>query len=169
LKEHDDSWFENSVIVNGPKSWDSAMKNAFKAALDELRDRLGSNILGWHYGTIHKMTYNHPLGAIKALERFFNRGPYAVGGDSDTVNMGATLASNPEVVITVPSFRQIVDLADLSRSRSIHGPGQSGLPASKHYDDFIPLWMKLEHHPMLFTRQAIEENAEGTLHMLPGR
>jgi penicillin amidase len=169
LKEHDDSWFENSVIVNGPKSWDSAMKNAFKAALDELRDRLGSNILGWHYGTIHKMTYNHPLGAIKALERFFNRGPYAVGGDSDTVNMGATLASNPEVVITVPSFRQIVDLADLSRSRSIHAPGQSGLPASKHYDDFIPLWMKLEHHPMLFTRQAIEENAEGTLRMLPGR
>ena len=106
---------------------------------------------------IHKMTYNHPLGSVKALERFFNRGPYAVGGDSDTVNMGATLPSNPEVVITVPSFRQIVDLADLSRSLSIHAPGQSGLPASKHYDDFIPLWMKLEYHPMLFTRQAIEE------------
>lgn len=169
LKEHDDSWFENSVIVNGPKSWDSALKNAFKAALDELRDRLGSNILGWQYGTIHKMTYNHPLGSVKALERFFNRGPYAVGGDSDTVNMGASLPSNPEVVITVPSFRQIVDLADLSRSRSIHAPGQSGLPASKHFDDFIPLWMKLEHHPMLFTRRAIEDNAEDTLRMLPGK
>jgi penicillin G amidase len=167
LQEHDDSWFENSVIRNGPKSWDSALKNAFKAALDELRDRLGSNILGWHYGIIHKMTYNHPLGAVKALERFFNRGPYPVGGDNDTVNMGATLPNNPEVVITVPSFRQIVDLADLSRSLSIHAPGQSGLPASKHYDDFIQLWMKLEYHPMLFTRQAIEENAEGTLRMLP--
>lgn len=169
LKEQDNSWFENSVIRNGPKSWDSAIKNAFKAALDELRDRLGSNILGWHYGTIHKMTYNHPLGAVKALERFFNRGPYSVGGDSDTINMGATLPNNPEVVITVPSYRQIVDLADLSRSLSIHAPGQSGLPASKHYDDFIQLWMKLEHHPMLFTRSAIEGNVEGTLRMLPGR
>ncbi len=168
LEEHDDSWFENSVIRNGPKSWDSAIKNAFKAALDELRDRLSSNILSWHYGAIHKMTYNHPLGTVKALERFFNRGPYAVGGDSDTINMGASLPTNPEVVITVPSYRQIVDLGDLSRSLSIHAPGQSGLPASKHYDDFIPLWMKLEHHPMLFTRQAIEENAEGTLRMLPG-
>ncbi len=167
LKEHDDSWFETSAITNGPKSWDSVIKVAFKAALDELRERLGSNILSWHYGTIHKMTYNHPLGAVKALERFFNRGPYAVGGDSDTVNMGAMLPNNPEVVITVPSFRQIVDLADLSRSLSIHAPGQSGLPASKHYDDFIERWMKLEHHPMLFTRQTIEENAEGTLHMLP--
>jgi penicillin amidase len=167
LKEHDDSWFENSAITNGPKSWDNAIKAAFKAALDELRERLGSNILSWHYGTIHKMTYKHPLGSVKALERFFNRGPYAFGGDSDTVNLGAMLPNNPEVVITVPSFRQIIDLADLSRSLSIHAPGQSGLPASKHYDDFIERWMKLEHHPMLFTRQAIEENAEGTLQMLP--
>ena len=167
LKEHDDSWFEKSAITNGPKSWDSAIKVAFKAALDELRERLGSNILSWHYGTIHKMTYKHPLGNVKVLEPFFNRGPYPVGGDSDTVNMGAMLPNNPEVVITVPSFRQIVDLADLSRSLAIHAPGQSGLPASKHYDDLIQRWMKLEHHPMLFTRQAIEGNAEGTLQMLP--
>ena len=167
LKQHDDSWFENSTITNGPKSWDSVIKVAFKAALDELREHLGSNILNWHYGSIHKMTYNHPLGAVKALERFFNRGPYPVGGDIDTVNMGASLPNNPEVVITVPSFRQIADLSDLSRSLSIHAPGQSGLPASKHYDDLIQLWMKLEYHPMLFTRKAIEENAEGTLNMLP--
>ncbi len=33
LKEHDDSWFENSVVPNGPRSWDAAVKRAFQAAI----------------------------------------------------------------------------------------------------------------------------------------
>src|SRR5439155_18212660 len=48
--------------------------------------KLGSNITGWQYGKIHTMTYNHPLGMIKPLEKIFNRGPYPSGGDIDTVN-----------------------------------------------------------------------------------
>ncbi len=90
-----------------------------------------------------------------------------VGGDIDTVNMGATLPSQPEVVITVPSYRQIVDLADLTASRSGHAPGQSGHLASKHYDDFIQMWREVQHHPMLFERAMIEANAEGTLRLRP--
>ena len=113
------------------------------------------------------MTYNHPLGTIKPLNRVFNRGPFPVGGDIDTVNMGATMPNEPQVVITVPSFRQIVNLADLKSSLSGHAPGQSGHPASKHYDDFIKPWLKVEHHPMLFERSMIEAQAEGVLSMIP--
>lgn len=167
LKEQNDAWFEHSTIVNGPKSWQDALSSALDATIHELSIRLGENILRWHYGALHKMTYNHPLGAVKALAPFFNRGPYPVGGDSDTVNMGATLPNQPDVVITVPSYRQIVDLADLSASRSAHAPGQSGHPASKHYDDFIQMWLEVQHHPMLFEREKIEADAEGRLHLRP--
>jgi penicillin amidase len=114
------------------------------------------------------MTYNHVLGAVKPFDKFFNRGPFPVGGDIDTVNMGATLPSNPEVVITVPSFRQIVDLADLKNSLSGHAPGQSGHPTSKHYDDFITMWLSVKHHPMLFERNMIEHHAQGILELSPG-
>jgi penicillin amidase len=58
-------------------------------------------------------------------------------------------------------------MSDLSRSCSIHAPGQSGLPASNHFDDFIERWRKLEYHPMLFARKDVEANVEGTLQMLP--
>jgi penicillin G amidase len=167
LKQHDDRWFEQSVITNGPKSWDEAITSSFHATLDELREKLGSDILHWRYGAIHQMTYNHPLGTIKALAPYFNRGPFEVGGDIDTVSMGATQPGHPEVVITVPSYRQIIDLADLTRSLSGHAPGQSGLPASKHFDDFIQMWRDVKHHPMLFSKDAIEANAEGTLKLLP--
>ncbi len=70
--------------------------------------------------------------------------------------------------IAVPSYRQIVSLADMNASLSGHAPGQSGHVASKHYDDFIKPWLKVQHHPMLFERNTIEANAEGTLHLLPG-
>lgn len=167
LKEQDPSWFSNSIILNGPKTWQEALSSAFQAAIEELSEKRGDNILGWQYGVIHHMTYNHPLGAAKPLDSFFNRGPYMVGGDIDTVNMGATLPSQPEVVITVPSYRQIVDLADLTASRSGHAPGQSGHLASKHYDDFIEMWREVQHHPMLFERSMIEASTEGTLRLQP--
>lgn len=167
LKEQDDSWFANSVILNGPKTWKEALAAALRGTIEELQDKRGSNILRWQYGAIHHMTYNHPLGVVKPLDATFNRGPYMTGGDIDTVNMGATLPTQPAVVITVPSYRQIVDLGDLTASRSSHAPGQSGHVASKHYDDFIPMWRAVQHHPMLFTRPMIETNAEGTLHLLP--
>jgi len=169
LKEHDDAWFAHSTIPNGPRSWDEALALALSSALEKLHKQLGSNSSRWHYGRIHRMTYSHTLGALKPLNRFFNRGPFPVGGDSDTVNMGNVLAIRPTEVITVPSFRQIVDMADLKRSLSGHAPGQSGHPTSKHYDDFIQMWLKVDHHPMLFSRAMIEDSAEGTLNLLPRR
>lgn len=167
LNTRDDSWFANTAIPNGPHSWDTAVAAAFTAAIEELREKLGDNSARWQYGKIHKMTYSHPIGTIKPLDKVFNRGPFPIGGDIDTVNMGSTMPNNPEVVVTVPSFRQIVNLADMKSSLSIHAPGQSGHPASKHYDDFIKPWLRVEHHPMLFDRSMIEANAEGTIRLMP--
>src|SRR6185312_2432443 len=112
INERDDAWFTHSAIPNGPKSWGDALAGAFQATLEELSHQLGPDILRWKYGTIHQMAYNHPLGAIKPLNKLFNRGPFPVGGDLDTVNMGAVSASKPTEVITVPSYRQIISLAD---------------------------------------------------------
>jgi penicillin amidase len=167
LKEQDDNWFADSLIPNGPRTWKDAIRAAFKGTLEELSDRFGSNILRWQYGAIHKVTFNHPLGAVKPLNTFFNRGPFPFGGDRDTVNMGATAPNAPETVSIVASYRQIVDLGNLSASLSGHPPGQSGHTASKHFDDFIQMWLDVKHHPMLFERGAIEANAEGTLRLLP--
>ncbi|GAC1389880.1 MAG: penicillin acylase family protein [Ktedonobacteraceae bacterium] len=167
LNTRDELWFTKSVIPNGPASWKAALNSTFAATVEELRDTLGDDITRWHYGAIHTMTYNHTLGNVKLLASFFNRGPYPVGGDIDTVNMGASLPHDPKTVITVPSYRQIVTLADMNNSLSGHAPGQSGHPASKHYDDFIPMWFHVDHHPMLVEHERIEANTQGILHMIP--
>lgn len=167
LNERDDSWFADSVMPNGPRTWVAALHRAFVAALDELREKLGDDPFAWQYGKIHTMTYAHVLGMVKPLDKIFNRGPYPIGGDIDTVNMGAASPTQPESVMTVPSFRQIANLANLAASLSIHAPGQSGHPASPHYDDFIKPWRNVEHHPMLFDHEMIDEHAAGKLRMIP--
>ncbi|GAC1362644.1 MAG: penicillin acylase family protein [Ktedonobacteraceae bacterium] len=167
LQEQDDQWFASSAIPNGPRSWSVALARAFDATIEELSAKLGSNILRWQYGSIHTLTYNHPMGSIKPLDTFLNRGPFPAGGDSDTVNMGNTSPQDPATVIVVPSYRQIVDLGDLANSRSIHAPGQSGHVASKHYDDFIQRWRENKYHPMLFARESIEADAPDRLSMRP--
>jgi penicillin G amidase len=167
LNEHDDSWFADSTAPNGPGSWDQTLSEAFHATVEDLQAKLGNDAARWKYGAIHKMTYTHPLGMVKPLDRIFNRGPYPIGGDIDTVNMGKTLANQPETVVTVPSYRLIANLADLKASLSMHAPGQSGHPASKHYADFIKPWLSVEHHPQLFERSMIEEHAAGILRLMP--
>lgn len=167
LKEQDDSWFANSPILNGPRTWTVVLQSAFESTIDELSDKLGANPANWQYGKIHSLTYGHLLGLVKPLDKVFNRGPYPAGGDIDTVNMGAVTPGKPEAVLTTPSFRQVLSLADLAASLSMHAPGQSGQLTSKHYDDFIKPWRNTEHHPMLFERSMIQENAEGVLRMVP--
>jgi penicillin amidase len=167
LNERDDHWFADTAIPNGPTSWGTALDAALTAAVEELREQLGTDISRWQYGKIHRMTYSHALGAIKPLRKFFNRGPFPVGGDADTVNVGVTLPTQPQEVTTVPSYRQIINLADLTTSLSSHAPGQSGHPISKHYDDFINMALTVSHHPMLYEREMIEAQKEETLHMRP--
>ncbi|HEY1352451.1 MAG TPA: penicillin acylase family protein [Ktedonobacteraceae bacterium] len=167
LNERDDGWFARGALPNGPRTWTTALLSAFEAALDELQAKLGNDPARWQYGKIHRLTFGHALGMVRPLDRLFNRGPYPAGGDIDTVNMGAVLAGQPETVVTAPSFRQIVNLADLAASLSMHAPGQSGHPGSKHYDDFIKPWRSVDYHPMLFDHEMIDEQAVGKLVLTP--
>jgi len=167
LNTRDDAWFAHSPVTNGPSSWTAALSRAFTAAVEELSETFGANLSQWNYGAIHTMTYNHTLGSVKLFAPVLNRGPFPIGGDIDTVNMGASLPNDPKTVITVPSYRQIVTLADMTASLSGHAPGQSGHPASPHYDDFIDMWLHVGHHPMLVTHEDIEANTQGILHMTP--
>jgi penicillin amidase len=140
------------------------------AALDDtiayLRQAVGQDIRQWAWGRIHQAGFNHVLGAQKPLDRIFNRGPYPYGGDTNTVWQAAWV---PKLPISPQggsaSWRQIIDLSDWDASRVVHTTGQSGHPASKHYDDMIPLWLNGQYHPMLWARERVEANAEARLRL----
>jgi len=96
-----------------------------------------------------------------------NRGPVAVHGAGDVVNNTPFNLMKPYEVIVLPSYRQIIDLSDFTKSVSMHTTGQSGHTYNKHYADMIPMWRDVKYHPMLWTPQQVEQAAADTLVLRP--
>jgi len=159
---------DQSLLPPG-KSWDSLLTEALTKAISWLQGKLGNEINGWEWGKLHQLTYSHPLGAVKPLDRIFNRGPYPVGGDWDTVwQMGYSSANDNFAFNGASSaIRLIADLSDWEKTRFGTTSGQGGSPFSPHYADFIDDWLTGQHHPHYFKRASILEHAEGKLTLNP--
>lgn len=167
-----DDPFWDDVSTPEVETRDEIMAAAFVAAVEELRDRLGSRVQDWRWGALHEVTFrNSSLGesGIGLIEDRFNRGPYESSGSASVPNaMGWDAAYSYEVT-WIPSLRMLVDLGDLSRSSAIHSTGQSGHTDHPNYDDMIPLWLTGENRPMLWTRAEVEADASARLVLEPSR
>jgi penicillin G amidase len=163
-------------LLQAPDNWwieqcggrQALLERSLTQAVSWLEETLGRDPAGWEWGRIHRATFAHAMGLQKPLDRVFNRGPYPIGGDADTPCQTAFNPATPyDITSWAPGFRQIVDLGDLSRSLIIHPPGQSGQLGSRHYADLAELWLRGEYHPMLWTREQVEREAEGHLRLIP--
>ena len=165
LKRPDSHWFD---LGNG-ETRDDVMRLALRDAVAYLKKELGPSMDDWAWGKLHTLTYGHPLGQVKPLDRLFNRGPFPLGCDSSTVWQAMATyydLSNPDIV--GPPFRFVADLSDLRQSFGLLAPGQSGQPGSKHYDDQIEAWFNAGYHPIFFARADVERAAQDRLELRPG-
>ena len=153
------SWWVEQA--GGLQTW---IEKSLREAITWLENKLGTQTSAWQWGKIHGAVFPHPLGLQKPLNLAFNRGPYPIGGDADTPCQTAYMPHQPyHNNAWAPSFRQVVDLDDLTQSVTIAPPGQSGHIASGHYDDLIEPWIKGEYHPQLWTREQVERETKGKL------
>jgi len=156
LPRVNDPWF---VSVGDPtaRGRDDLSALALDDAAVDLRDRMGPDPAKWRWGTLHTVTFAHPLspGLPAPLRAVFDIGPAERAGDGYSVNNGAYSLVTPYTLRSHASERMLVDLADLDNSRSVLPTGQSGQPLSRHWGDQTPLWLRGELHPMWFTRERI--------------
>jgi penicillin amidase len=170
LAQQDSLWMDD-IRTPEVESRDQILTAALEAALEGLIERLGEDLSRWDWGDLHTATFrNQTLGqsGIAPIEAIFNRGPVPVDGTIATVNNTGYSLNNPYGVVTVPSYRQIIDLERLQRSRSMHTTGQSGHPFHPHYADMIDPWREIEYHPMLWTKEQVTADAEAILMLRPG-
>ncbi|MDA1314462.1 MAG: penicillin acylase family protein [Acidobacteria bacterium] len=156
----DDSagWFHRSNRLD-------AIREAFQATLDELSDRLGSDIDSWQWGRLHKIQLRHVLSARGDLGELLDRGNIPVRGNGITVcntgfdpNWGAPMGAN---------YRLITDFSTSPPTfQAVDAQGQSGHPGSKHYCDQLNEWINGRYHPMEFEREKLQ--ARATLELSPG-
>jgi penicillin amidase len=158
------AWFGE----DGRPARDRIAREALTKALDELTGRRGEDMDAWTWGSIHRIRFTGQLAMIPDLTELFTAGEAPWGGDEMTVCQGLFEPGGGTYdVVVVPSWRQILDVSDWDASVGTHTVGQSGNPASPHWNDLFELWSKGEYHPMPFSRAAVEDAAEGTLRLSP--
>jgi penicillin amidase len=157
-------WFD---LGHGERR-DDVMRLALAETVAFLKERLGPASGDWAWGKLHTLRYSHVVGQVPALAPIFNRGPYALGGDGNTVwATGSGMRTLDSDQVIGPPFRHISDLGDWSNSFGLLAPGNSGQPGSRHYDDQIAAWFAGGYHPLLFTREEVEREAEARLTLMP--
>ncbi len=149
--------------------WDTLLAAALGRAVAELRERYGNDLDRWAWGEVHRMRIHHPLaGAAVALRNVFRGIDVPIGGDTSTPLQTAYVPAEPyEGRAWAPSFRMVLDFADLARAGSVNAGGQSGHPRSRNYLDQVPLWSRGDLKPMLYAEDEIAKEAVATLRLVP--
>lgn len=122
------------------------LRVSLKAAVDGLAGRLGDDLNGWTYGRVHTVASDHVMGEDARVAWLFNHAAPTPGG-TNTVNVARP---DPDTLRQThgPSYRHIVDLADLNRSLYIGSLGQGGNPLGEHVSDQQGKWASGEYLPM---------------------
>ncbi|HVQ59156.1 MAG TPA: penicillin acylase family protein [Solirubrobacterales bacterium] len=140
-------WEEADEELIG-RPWDELVLEALAGALDDLSERFGPDPEAWRWGRVHEMEFPHPLGdANPLLHKLLNRRLRA-GGAQETVSQIAYDPNDPYRAVWAPSWRMVADPTDADRSRWQMFTGQSGHPASPHYDDLQADWLEGRTQPM---------------------
>lgn len=156
------------VLIDGLRApgpaRDLLVAGAFRAAVADVRKRLGDNPAAWQWGALHLATFRHRLSVDGAARALFDLGPVARPGYGYTVNMtgGGDFAQNDGA-----TFREVIDLADWDASVATSAPGQSGQPESPHFGDLLPYWTEGRYFPLAFSRKKVEELTSHRLTLLP--
>jgi penicillin amidase len=151
-----------------PQPARETLHRALRIALKQLKEHLGPDMATWTWGRLNHIHFAHPLGTVKPLHLLFNRGPYAMSGDRDTLLRASGKPAFPfPPVAVVDALRFIADLSDWDRCQIIVPGGQSGHVASPNYADQIPLWREGLMLTLPFSRPAVERMARERLVLSP--
>jgi penicillin amidase len=159
-REQPMGWFE--------RTWPEEMADALSTAARSLRERYGNEPSRWAWGRIRPLTLRHPMGGRKPLGRVFNLGPFAWGGDANTVAQASvdpiTATGNP---LFIASLRMVVDVGNWNEAKFAMPGGQSGNPLSPHYRDLLPLWQRGEGAPIAWSPANVDKATQSTLRLVP--
>ena len=140
-------WDEGDDELVG-RPWGDLVLDALRGAMDDLESEFGPDPDAWRWGRVHPLVFPHALGAANPFfARIFNR-RLEVGGGQETVAQVGWDPNDPFTAIWAPCWRMVADPTAPERSRWQAFAGQSGHPASPHYDDLQPDWKEGRTQPM---------------------
>ncbi|MCL5966484.1 MAG: penicillin acylase family protein, partial [Deltaproteobacteria bacterium] len=165
--EKGDSLFLENAATGRKDSLEDVAARSLTGAMAFLDDRLGTARSTWSWGRLHQVGFEHPFGGKRYFKRWFDIGPFPVGGDGRTVFKAEFRHGTDFSVLVGPSMRQVVSPGARQEARSVITTGESGHFFEKHYRDQAPLWLAGKTHPDWTSPKDIEEHAEARLKLTP--
>ena len=159
----DTTWLRDPETgIPQPKT--EVVHRALRITLKLMKEHLGPDMAQWTWGRLNQVQFAHPIGSVKPLNLLFNRGPYPLAGDNDTLLRAMSKPEFPfKPVSVVAALRFVADVSDWDKCQIVIPGGQSGHVASPNYADLIPLWRDGLMLAMPFTRPAVERSTEKRL------
>lgn len=153
--------------ADGKAKRDKLLVDTLVSARAEVEQKLGADQAAWQWGKLQHTQFTHPLSPIvdEPTRKRLNVGPFPRGGASDTVNNSEY--GNDFLHYGGASLRVVIDVGNWDGSKAVNAPGQSGNPADPHYKDLAETWRKGEYFPLLYSRAAVERNADRYLVLVP--
>lgn len=163
-------------IIEAPQGWfntnpvasrNSLVEHTLAAAWQEISSSLGHDPNQWEWGNLHTLTLVHPLAHLfpEYAERL-SIGPLSVGGGGSSPNYGPYRAADFSIV-TGPSLRLVMDVGEWDNSRFVALAGQSGDPASPHFQNMVEDWREGRYHQLRYSRAAVDAAATAVLQLHP--
>jgi penicillin G amidase len=141
---------------------------SLRSALVELKQRLGPAMETWAWGRLHHATFE-PAVAVLAdaqMRAQMTVGPLETPGSASSPRAQSYRGSDFSVTGGA-SVRMVMDVGAWDNSVVMNSPGQSGDPMSAHYRDLFTMWAENSYVPLLFSRAAVERDAEDIIHLEP--
>ena len=152
---------------NSEAARDALLLQTLSAGEQKLAAKLGPDPKNWAWGQLHRVSFIHPLGGVSpAAAALFDRGPSPRPGDGSTVDATYFGGSSFDQLAGA-SYREIFDLSDWDKGVGVSVPGQSGQPASPHYDDLLRLWLDGQYFPLRYSKPSIDRETTDTLELKP--
>jgi len=164
LTTQPDEWVDN---VNTPdkENLSKIIEKSFTDAVAKLAETYGDNPEEWTWGSIHKISLDHPMGKVKILDKIFslNSPLYSIGGSNHTVCPYSY--GDGFKVTDGASERHIFNTADWDESYTIIPTGTSGVPASEFYLSQTKAYLEGKFYKDAFTEDAVKASAKYILDM----
>jgi penicillin amidase len=143
----DSAWCDDTRTPRRETCADFKTATLARAVL-ELERRLSADQARWQWKRLHRARFPHGVfDRVPLLSRLFSL-ETAAGGDASTVNVGAYRRDGSFLMTDGPSYRQVLDLSDFSRSLYVHTTGQSGNVFDRRYRNLLPLWREGQYFRM---------------------
>jgi penicillin amidase len=171
-------WFDDVRTPDVKETRDDIIRKSFAEAIDILSEKISPDDANWQWGKWHTLTVRHLFGqkSNDGVAKFFNFETVPSIGTATTINNGEYYfrQADPDgkALVNVEhkvgaSSRRVIDLSNPNEFRSILPGGNSGEPASPHYNDQLPLWRKGELRTFLTNLDEVQRRNFPKTELLP--